>query len=290
MPTVGMAADFELFWDANCDADPTLKGYYIYYKADASVVGNPSGATDIFLPVADDGFDRNSPSYNIKNLQNDVRYCFAITAWYGDEESGMSNEICGINGAYSSEPDPEPEPDPAPQPEPEPQPDPVPQPDPQPQPDPEPQPDPTPDPDNDEPLIIIDDSDAGTLPIGTWKASSGADPYGTQSLYSTEVGATYGYSASLAGRHEVALRWTYYSTRCTEVPIEIYDGDVLVDTVLVDQTLGSTQWNTLGTYDFKGSAMVVVVSESGNCSTCADAASFKPIASDPEPEPESDPD
>jgi hypothetical protein len=36
--------------------------------------------------------------------------------------------------------------------------------------------------------------------------------------------------------------------------------------------------------------MVVVISDNANCSTCADAASFRPIASDPEPEADPEPD
>jgi hypothetical protein len=139
-------------------------------------------------------------------------------------------------------------------------------------------------------MLIIDDGDDDSLPVGTWTISGGADPYGTQSLYSKEIGATYGYKASLTGRHEVALWWTYYQTRCTEVLIEIHDGDMLLDTVLVDQTQSGGQWNILGSYTFSGSAMVVVISGDGNCSTCSDAASFRPIPSEPEPEPDPEPD
>jgi hypothetical protein len=133
-------------------------------------------------------------------------------------------------------------------------------------------------------MLIIDDGDEGSLPVGTWGVSGGADPYGTKSLYSREVGATYGYKASLTGRLEIALWWTYYQTRCTEVLIEIRDGDVLLDTVPVDQTGNGGQWNNIGTYTFKESAMVVVISGGRDCSTCADAASFRPIASDSDPE------
>jgi hypothetical protein len=63
----------------------------------------------------------------------------------------------------------------------------------------------------------------------------------------------------------------------------------MLDTVLVDQSQNSGQWNVLGTYDFSESAMVVVISGSDNCSTCADAASFSTMASDPEPGPDSEP-
>jgi hypothetical protein len=133
-------------------------------------------------------------------------------------------------------------------------------------------------------MLIINDGDEGSSPDGIWRISGGADPYGTQSLYSKEMGATYGYKASLTGRHEVALWWTNYQTRCDDVLIEIHDGDVLLDTVPVDQTQNGGQWNILGTYTFSGSAMVVVISGDSNCSTCADAASFRPNAPEPEQE------
>jgi hypothetical protein len=95
-----MAADFELLWDPNCNADTDLEGYFIYYKQDASVVADPSGAIDLYVTLTDIDFDPDNPSLLIADLLDDVRYCFAVTAWYGDEESGMSNEVCGINGAY----------------------------------------------------------------------------------------------------------------------------------------------------------------------------------------------
>lgn len=108
LPAIGMAADFELFWDPNCNADTDLEGYYIYYKQDASVVDDPSGAIDVYVAVTDIDFDPDNPSHLMLGLFDDVRYCFAVTAWYGDEESGMSNEVCGINGAYAFDSDPGP--------------------------------------------------------------------------------------------------------------------------------------------------------------------------------------
>jgi hypothetical protein len=125
-----MAADFELFWDSNCDADADLEGYFIYYIQDASVVDDPGGAIDLYVDLTDIDFDPDNPSLLIADLLDDERYCFAVTAWYGDEESGMSNEVCGVNGAYASEPDPgpgiNPDPDPDSDPEADPTPDPSP--------------------------------------------------------------------------------------------------------------------------------------------------------------------
>jgi hypothetical protein len=291
-PAVSMAADFELFWDPNCEKDAALDGYYIYYNENASVVGNLNEATEIYVSVTNNGFDRAKPSYQISNLKNNVRYCFAVTAWYGDEESAPSNEICGTKSVEPepAEPNPEPaEPNPEPaEPDPEPaEPDPEPaEPDPEPA-EPNPEPDTNPVPDDEDQAIIIDDDDIGSSSDGAWVVSGGADPYGTRSLYSREVGATYSYEALLTGAYEVALRWTYYKTRCAEVTVEIYDGDNFLDTVLVDQTQNGGQFNVLGTYDFRESATVLVVSETDNCSTCADAASFRSITSDPETEDDS---
>jgi hypothetical protein len=108
-----MAADFELFWDPNCNVDTDLEGYYVYYKHDASVVADPSGAIDHYVALTYIDFDPDNPSFLILDLDDDERYCFAVTAWYGDEESGMSNEVCGINGVYDPgqgiNPDPDPD-------------------------------------------------------------------------------------------------------------------------------------------------------------------------------------
>jgi hypothetical protein len=121
--------------------------------------------------------------------------------------------------------------------------------------------------------IIVDNDEAGTSSTGTWRTSRGANPYGSGSLYSKDGGATYTFEAAIGGVHEVSLWWTEWPSRSTSVPVEIYDGDMLLDTVLVNQTAQGGRWNVLGTYTFSGTARVTVVSE-GTYSTCADAVKF----------------
>lgn len=104
LPAIGMAADFELFWDPNCNQDASLEGYYIYYREDASVVDDPNGAIELYVDLSNSEFDPGEPGFMIANLLDDIRYCFAVAAWYGDEESDLSNEVCGINGSYYWEP------------------------------------------------------------------------------------------------------------------------------------------------------------------------------------------
>jgi hypothetical protein len=60
--------------------------------------------------------------------------------------------------------------------------------------------------------------------------------------------------------------------------VEIYDGDMRIDTVFVDQTRNGGVWNHLGTYTFSGSARIVVVSESTSATTCADAVKLTYIS------------
>ena len=84
--------------------------------------------------------------------------------------------------------------------------------------------------------------------------SGGEDPYGNKSLYSDDAGATYTFEASVDGFHGVCMWGTYYSNRCTMIPVEIYDGHTLVDTVYVNQHENGGQWNVLGTYEFTGTA------------------------------------
>jgi hypothetical protein len=119
--------------------------------------------------------------------------------------------------------------------------------------------------------VVIDDNDAGTTKSGTWKVSGGQNPYGNQSLYSREVGASYSYSAAISGSHEVELWWTPHKSRCSSVPVEVYDGQNFLGRVQVNQRKNGSQWYSIGTYDFSGQARLVVISDDSGCSTCADA-------------------
>ena len=131
-------------------------------------------------------------------------------------------------------------------------------------------------PSNSESAVIVDNDGPGTFYSGgAWGFSSGANPYGGSSRTEKEPGAAYTYETSLTGSYEVSLWWTYWSSRCTDAPVDIYDGDSLLATVRVNQQANAGEWNSLGTYPFvSGTARLVVRSESNSCSSCADAVSF----------------
>ena len=126
------------------------------------------------------------------------------------------------------------------------------------------------------PEVIVDNDEPGTsFSGGEWGYSSGANPYGGSSRTEKEPGAAYTYETSLTGSYEVFLWWTYWSSRCTDVPVDIYDGNSLLATVRVDQQANAGKWNLLGGYPFSsGTARVVVRSESSTCSSSADAVRF----------------
>jgi len=121
--------------------------------------------------------------------------------------------------------------------------------------------------------LIIDDGEPGTSANGSWSRSYAPNPYGRRSLQSNVMGADYTFSAMIAGRYEVAIWWTAYTSRSSAVPVEIWDGDSLLDVVEVNQRQDGGQWNVLGTYDFSDHAEIVIVAEGGYW-TSADAVRF----------------
>ena len=102
--TTVSAATFSLAWDPNCNGDPTLIGYNIYYSAGVSVRTNPESAKIVYIPLDSRDFNPDQPAYEVTGLQNDVKYFFIVTAVYKDGESDMSNEISGTRSTEVANP------------------------------------------------------------------------------------------------------------------------------------------------------------------------------------------
>ena len=129
--------------------------------------------------------------------------------------------------------------------------------------------------------VVIDNGAPGTSSTGSWKKSGGANPYGYNSLWSREASATYTWSSPLTGTFDVYLRWTLWPSRMTDVPVEVYDGQALLDSAYADQQTAGTQWNYVGTYTFNEGAAVAVISQ-GPGSTNADAVKFVAVQVTPD--------
>ncbi len=120
---------------------------------------------------------------------------------------------------------------------------------------------------------VLDNDSLWTKAIGTWLVSTATNFYGMDSKYSQVLGDKYVFEASgINGQREVFLWWTYFNTRCANVPVEVYDGSNLIDTRMIDQTdqTKAGQWNALGLYTFNNTARVVINSQ-GGCTSSADA-------------------
>jgi lysophospholipase L1-like esterase len=123
--------------------------------------------------------------------------------------------------------------------------------------------------------IIIDDGDPSTSYTGNWYISSGSNPYGTDSIYSSD-GATYTwtFTAQQTGNYELSMWWTYRPTRSSNVPVDIeyYGGTARV---YINQQQNGGQWNVLGSYSFEeGKSYKITITAQGSATTCADAVRF----------------
>lgn len=126
--------------------------------------------------------------------------------------------------------------------------------------------------------VIVDNLSSGTSSVGTWNPSSTAGFYGTNSVYSSTVGNTFTFPATLVPgtTYEVYAWWTAASNRYTAVPYQIRDGATLLGTVAVNQRLNGGQWNLLGTYVFNNAGGSITVVQAGGI-TIADAVRLVPV-------------
>jgi hypothetical protein len=236
-----------LGWNKNPEPE-NVTGYRMHY-------GITSGYYDHSVDVG------NQTSCIISGIEKDRDYFYAVTAYNEVGESDFSNEfVHRIRSEPNTSIDPIVEPDPISDPlvEPDPTTDPLVRPNPA-----------------DEPLdeVIIDNGDDGTFSTGIWKISRYPNPYGNGSLFSRNKGSRYSFEAAISGDYVVSLRWNAHRRSCRSVPVEIYDGNTLLETVEVNQKTDGGQWNELGGYLFNGTALVVVVSQ-GRCVTSVDGVEF----------------
>ena len=99
----------------------------------------------------------------------------------------------------------------------------------------------------------IDNGQEGSRSTGGWSISGGDDPYGSNSLYSKQAGATYTYTitAPEPGNYEVFLWWTEWPSRLASVPVDVVKHGTTT-TRFVDQTRNGGAWNSLGSFAATG--------------------------------------
>ncbi len=109
--------------------------------------------------------------------------------------------------------------------------------------------------------IILDNADtAGVLLSGNWTVTtSTAGYYGSNYLHdgNTHDGTTsarFTPTIPEAGQYEVFLRWTAFTNRATNVPVEVRHSGTPVFTTTVNQQAQGGVWVSLGSFNFAAGA------------------------------------
>ena len=125
--------------------------------------------------------------------------------------------------------------------------------------------------------IIIDDLDPNTESTGTWKVSSGENPWDGRSLYNNN-GNLFRWLPTIttAGTYDAFVWFTHHPNRSDQVPYRVGDAvGVLLETIVdqSDATLAG-KWHPIGTVTLNAGTdhYVEVSSENGQAS--ADAVRF----------------
>ncbi len=125
--------------------------------------------------------------------------------------------------------------------------------------------------------IIMDNDSPGTSKIGEWRTINVAS-FGNPAEYCRYNRAgTYSFENELYGNYQVSFRWSDGNrrNRNRRVRVEIFDGDILLDTVFVNQRLNANRWNALGTYTFNGPVLVKVIAPKLETDLNVDGMMFK---------------
>jgi|GEM_PF-1028335 len=125
--------------------------------------------------------------------------------------------------------------------------------------------------------LIIDNGSSNTSSTGTWAVSGGTGFYGVNSLWARN-GATYTWTfrPTISGYYQLSMWWTQYSSRSTNIPVDIehIGGPTRV---YINQQQNGSKWNSLNEYPFQAGLsyrMTITASTGSTVSTCADAVKF----------------
>ncbi len=123
---------------------------------------------------------------------------------------------------------------------------------------------------------IIDNGDPATSFTGEWAISGGANPHGSDSVWSRD-GSTYTwtFTPETTGSYTLSMRWSEWSSRSDSVPVVInHQGGA--DNAVINQLENAGEWNDIGRYVFNANTSydVTITSQSAPTSTCADAIRF----------------
>ena len=126
--------------------------------------------------------------------------------------------------------------------------------------------------------MFVDNDAPATEAFGLWNASSGPESFRSKSLFSSEEGSSYLFKPSVeqSGRYDVALRWTAFENRRTDVPITIEHDDGIAN-LDVNQQQNTGEWVSVGVYRFSSQVKVTIRSRGLGLTTCVDGLRLTPM-------------
>ncbi|MHC5060204.1 MAG: PKD domain-containing protein [Planctomycetota bacterium] len=132
--------------------------------------------------------------------------------------------------------------------------------------------------------IIIDNLDAETSQVGTWRVSGGADPYAADSVWNRTEGDsfTWHFTPPKTSFYEVSMWWTEFSSRGDNILVNIGNADGIA-TAYVNQQQNGGEWYFLENYPFEAGQTydITIVASAYPDSTSADAVRFLEIETAP---------
>ncbi|HEV3081337.1 MAG TPA: fibronectin type III domain-containing protein [Gemmataceae bacterium] len=121
---------------------------------------------------------------------------------------------------------------------------------------------------------IIDNGTSGYSETGAWTTET-VPSYGGNERYATSSGtgqntSTWQVTGLPAGFYQAQVSWHTYPNQAANAPYAIYDGNTLLQTVTVNQTMtasgamfGGVPFQTLGTFRISSGTLKVVLSNTG---------------------------
>jgi hypothetical protein len=141
---------------------------------------------------------------------------------------------------------------------------------------------------------VVTDNDnvgSGYVETGSWTSAGGAGYNGDYRFAAATSGSTATATAAWTtaglapGTYEVDVTWAPYANRADNAPFQIFDGNTLIRTVLVNQQVapvgpasGGVVFESLGTVSVKSGTLAVVLGNNADGYVIADAVRVAPAA------------
>ena len=134
---------------------------------------------------------------------------------------------------------------------------------------------------------ITDNSDAAYYSEGPWVSSTASSGYIGEDydVIARGTGENYAvFNIETIQEYEVSAHWTAHSNRASNAKFVIHHindaGELVTDTVTVNQRENDSQWVRLGVYRMSNLTGRVTLSDDGNGYVVADAVRFRPLTTD----------